>query len=78
MVHNKFGKAMDRIANFLEEKERKGKKKVMKVPKAPKPISEHLPMSYHQLSISYNHPILMFCSAQDPRLPGSDCAQQAL
>lgn len=42
MVHNKFGKAMERIGNFLEEKEKKGKKKVTKVPKATKPISEPL------------------------------------
>jgi hypothetical protein len=41
MVHNKFGKAMQRMVLFLEDKERRGKKKVVKAKKAPKPMSEH-------------------------------------
>lgn len=64
MANAKFYKAMERIAKFREEKEKKGKKKVSK---ATKPISEHSPISHYRL-------MLMSYSPQDPRLPGQNCA----
>ncbi len=51
MVHNKFGKAMERLVTFLQDKERRGKKKVVKAKKPPKPMSEHPCNPHYQLML---------------------------